>query len=170
MPVLPAICQTCGTVFASQFQVDNSFGSTFAGCQSGPCPCCGQVGRIPDGTFNFIGDAAEVIESSTIDSGGLQELIDLVRRMAVDPSVTPEQVADAVAEKSPTLGPVLAKYLVPRSSADFYAMLAVLIALLGLLITFTQGDHHSAPTTEIINQVINNCVNNPPLPPLTSLP
>lgn len=165
MPVIPAVCQRCGTVFPSEYRVDNSTGITFAGNLSGPCPRCGRMGRIPDGMFNFIGDAAEVIESSDIATDRLQELIDLVRGLATDPSITPEQVVDAVAEKAPGLNPVMRKYLAPQSAADFYAMLAVLIALLTLLLAISQAGHSLPQTTEVINQVINNCVNNPPLPP-----
>jgi hypothetical protein len=171
MPPLPAICQTCGTIFRSGFWVDDSINVTMSGNLAGPCPQCGQMGRIPDGLFNFIGEAVEVIESPGITTSRLQELIDLVRGLAIDSSMTPEQVADAVAEKAPGLGAVLKKYLVPQSAADFYAMLAALIGLLTLLLAMmTQGQQAAPHTTEIINQVINNCVNNSPLPPIGPTP
>ncbi len=159
----PSYLAALWTVFNSKIRVEDVFNATFDGVQSDPCPRCGQTGRIPDGVYSFISDAAEVIDSSILRHIQAQELIDLVRRMAADPSVTREQVADAVAEKAPGLGQVLTKYLVPRSAADFYAMLTLLLTLLSLLLPHIQGDHPSGPTTEIINQVINNCVTNPPL-------
>lgn len=171
MPVVPAICQSCGMVFPSQFRTDNSTHITFVGCGSGPCPRCGQVGRVPDGMYNFIGDAAEVVESSAITTDQLQDLIDLVRRLATDPTVSAEHAAEAVNQQAPVLGPVLKKYLVPQSPADFYAMLAVLIALLGLLLATHEGRQTRSQTTEvIITQVINGCASNPPLPPLAPRP
>jgi hypothetical protein len=168
MPTLPAICQTCGTIFRSGYSFENSTNITMSGNLVGPCRQCGQMGRIPDGLFNFIGDAAEVIESSDITTSRLQELIDLVHGLATDSSMTPEQVADAVAKKAPNLGAVLKKYLAPQSAADFYAMLAALIGLLALLLAMMAQGHHATPqpTEIIINQVITNCVNNPPLPPI----
>ena len=172
MSTLPAICQTCGTIFLSGCSFENSTNITLSGNLSDPCPQCGRMGRIPDGLFNFIGEAAEAIESSDITTSRLQELIDLVHGLATDSSMTPERVADAVAETAPSLGMLLKKYLVPQSAADFYAMLAALIGLLALLLAMmAQGQPATPQTTEtIINQVINLCVNNPPLPPIEQHP
>ena len=77
MSTLPAICQTCGTIFRSGNSFENSTNITRSGNLSGPCPQCGRMGRIPDGLFSFIGEAAEAIESSDITTSRLQELIDL---------------------------------------------------------------------------------------------
>ena len=77
LAALPAICQTCGTIFRSGNSFENSTNITRSGNLSGPCPQCGRMGRIPDGLFSFIGEAAEAIESSDITTSRLQELIDL---------------------------------------------------------------------------------------------
>jgi hypothetical protein len=102
------------------------------------------MGRIPDGLFSFIGEAAEAIESSDITASRLQELIDLVHGLATDSSMTPERVADAIAEKA-HLGTLLKKYQVPQFAADFYAMSAVLIGLLALLLGMMAQGQHATP-------------------------
>ena len=145
MSTLPAICQTCGTIFLSGCSFENSTNITLSGNLSDPCPQCGRMGRIPDGLFNFIGEAAEAIESSDITTSRLQELIDLVHGLATDSSMTPERVADAVAETAPSLGMLLKKYLAPQSAADFYAMLAALIGLLALLLGMMAQGQHATP-------------------------
>ena len=130
------------------------------------------MGRIPDGLFSFIGEAAEAIESSDITTSRLQELIDLVHGLATDSSMTPERVADAIAE-NPRPGhaveevpstAVRSRLLRDAGCADRVAGLATGDDGPGAA---CDGRH---ATETIINQVINLCVNNPPLPPIGQHP
>lgn len=60
---LPAICKTCGEAFPSGFAIEG--GVAVEGCTAGPCPACGGVGEIVDGTYRL---ARGVIELAGRDS------------------------------------------------------------------------------------------------------
>jgi len=50
---LPAVCNACGTIFPSGFAVGVGSSNYFSSNTSGPCPGCGGVGRVPDGTIDL---------------------------------------------------------------------------------------------------------------------
>src|SRR5512136_1169416 len=58
---VPAVCDSCGVIFSSVFEVSDSTNISFYGCGSGPCPKCGGDGHIPDGVYNFIGNTIELL-------------------------------------------------------------------------------------------------------------
>ncbi|MEB2268522.1 hypothetical protein LAV77_27510 [Priestia megaterium] len=53
MPMLSAICDNCKSSFSSGISIEGSK-ITLSGNTAGPCPKCVGIGRITDGTFNFI--------------------------------------------------------------------------------------------------------------------
>ncbi|MGX4607870.1 PAAR domain-containing protein [Priestia megaterium] len=53
MPMLSAVCDNCKSSFPSGISIEGSK-ITLLGNTAGPCPKCGSIGRIIDGTFNFI--------------------------------------------------------------------------------------------------------------------
>jgi hypothetical protein len=61
MPLMPAFCDNCGTIFNSGVYGDNALQTTFVNCTAGPCPRCGGIGHIPDGVYNLIGNAIEFL-------------------------------------------------------------------------------------------------------------
>jgi hypothetical protein len=54
-PIIPAFCATCDTIFPSGFALSNSKNSKMRGNTTGPCPNCGSMGRILDGTYDVLG-------------------------------------------------------------------------------------------------------------------
>jgi|SRR5713101_7355493 len=64
MPVLPAICERCSTVFSSGFAIGDSTHITMVGNRAGPCPSCGGWGRIPDGVYDIVGETIRVLATS----------------------------------------------------------------------------------------------------------
>jgi hypothetical protein len=69
MPNVPAICNTCGTIFNSGIFFDGSIEVVFSNVSCGPCPMCGSDGHVPDGFFVFIGNTIKLLSGSlkTID-------------------------------------------------------------------------------------------------------
>lgn len=164
MPVLPAICQKCGAVFPSGYRVDNVINTQFVGNTASPCPRCGSVGRIPDGTFTFVDNAVEVIRASNITTSELQSLIDLVNDWIKDPSISRDQVTEEIRKRAPVLAPLLAA--LPHDRNEWYAFLTLLATLLTIWLTFQSMHQPPPPTIEIFNQVIQTSGNKPPFPPL----
>lgn len=63
---LPAICDNCNTVFASSFVGGPGVTMIVTGSKSGPCPVCGSLGSVPDGTYDIINDIEATLN---VDNG-----------------------------------------------------------------------------------------------------
>ncbi len=99
---LPAVCSTCGTIFPSGMAVANSRDMTFQGNTAGPCPKCGGMGKVIDGTFDFVGNSVKVKKApqTTIDVLNiLQNAMELARSGS-----SQEEVISKISEASPDLG------------------------------------------------------------------
>lgn len=66
MFALPAICDNCNTVFASSFVGGPGVTMIVTGSKSGPCPVCGSLGSVPDGTYDIINDIEATLN---VDNG-----------------------------------------------------------------------------------------------------
>lgn len=73
---IPAFCDSCGTAFPSGIAVSGRVtGLTLQNNLSGPCPRCGGMGRVLEGTFDFIDGVLKVLSSP-------QRTVDDLRRLA----------------------------------------------------------------------------------------
>ena len=117
---VPAFCDTCGTVFPSGFNVENST-VTFASCTAGPCPVCGGMGRIPDGVFGFFGNTINILSAPTRTREELGRLANIIEEARAKRQ-TPQHVADQIRKEVPKMASV-ADLLIPKSAGDFYALL-----------------------------------------------
>jgi hypothetical protein len=116
------------------------------------CPDCGGTSRILGGAYNIVGDTLELIQGPERTVSELERLREILR-MARESGAAPEEVKNTVEHEFPGWGPVLAKLLVLKSPADFYALLAVILMTLEMVL----GDKQSVQTTNIeADQVINN--------------
>lgn len=60
---LPAICDKCGTVFASSFVVGPGVKVIISSSKSGPCPKCGSMGTVPDGVYEIIDEVTAILKA-----------------------------------------------------------------------------------------------------------
>ena len=153
MPMLPAFCDTCGTVFGSGIVADNATNITFSGNRSGPCPKCGGMGRIPDGVFNFIGNTIEILRAPARTVAELTHLAEILRE-AQEKSQTKGEVSARIEKELPSLASL--SKLLPENRAELYGFLAVVLAAVQL---FTQSPQLPATnvtinTTQVISQVL----------------
>lgn len=63
MALVPAICDTCRTLFGSENVIGGSGTVTIIGGKLGPCPKCGGWGSIPDGIYEFVGETLNIVSS-----------------------------------------------------------------------------------------------------------
>jgi len=145
---IPAFCDTCGAIFRSGFVVENATNITFSGNRSGPCPACGSMGHIPDGVFNFVGTTIEVLSAPQRTVDELSHLSKILRE-ATEHTQSPEQVAETIRQQLPGLSALIE--LLPRTRAELYGFLALIIAVIALM---TQGGDGEAPHITV-NQTIN---------------
>jgi len=159
MPNLPAFCDTCGTVFASGFQFENSRHITLSGCTSGPCPRCGGSGHIPDGVYNFLDNTIEILSAPSRSIEELSRLLKIVRK-AIDEKADLAKLTKQIRDENPAFQSITD--VLPTNKLELYGFLPILIALIQMLInSFSKP----APPNVTINNVFNQVYSAPPPAP-----
>lgn len=164
---VPVVCESCGTLFvvtnliggsgAANVQIENS--------RYSPCPACGGTGRILDGLYEFAGDALRSFTATTPYSAlHIQRLIRVVKR-AQRGEATAQDIADSIQRDAPDLAAVAQRLLVPKTAGDFYAMLAVLLAILLYLLTHGDNTMSTEDVEKVTHDVVEQVMNEkPPMP------
>lgn len=145
MPEIPAICDSCGTVFRSGVVMEAGTSATFIGNRSGPCPNCGSMGSIPDGFYDFIGETLRIVSNWSPERQ--RRFAEELRqaRQASDP-----RAATATTLRGePELQGIAERFLIPRNPGEFWALIAALLTLLALLAQFGGADEQT-----VIQQII----------------
>jgi hypothetical protein len=152
----PAICDTCGTIFGSGFAFGPGASATMIGGKAGPCPNCGGEGSLPDGFYEFVGEALNIVSSWPADR--IRGLDEALREAKSAPN--PRAAAEAAIAKNPDLLGIASKLLIPRDPAQFWAFIATLIALLTLL-----GVNQPDPTIKVdVQMIIDRASGQPAVP------
>lgn len=109
------------------------------------------MGHIPDGVFNFVGNTIEILSAPQRTLDELSRLTKIIHE-AREKHEPPEVVAQKIREEVPALAG-LADLLVPRTPADLYALLGLILLVLTLI---RQGGQSGSKSTNItVNQTIN---------------
>jgi len=147
---IPAICDSCGAVFRSGFVAENARNITLSGNISGPCPACGDMGHIPDGIFNFVGDTIEILSAPKRTVDELSRLARIIGESR-DKKRSREEVAETIRKEVPELAGLAD--LLPKTRAELYAFLALIVAVIAIL---TQEGQSGTNTTNVtVEQTIN---------------
>lgn len=155
----PAVCETCDFIFPSGFDIENSENVSFVGSKSGPCPRCRGTGRIPDGTYNFIGSTIEFLSGPKSSVRDLQRLAELLKD-ARDKGATHEEIADEIQKNAPELASW--KDVLPKSRVELYMFIGIVISIAAL--SMGSGDRITTNTAHT-EQVINNIYQQSPATP-----
>ena len=147
---VPAVCDNCGAIFPSSFEVSNSTNISFNVCSSGPCPVCGGMGHIPDGVYNFIGNTIEFLSGPKRSINELEQLATLLHRARTS-NVSTDALARELDESIPELASI--KDWLPKTRTELYAFIALLLSTLTLIISQIQSGE---PSKVEVNTVINN--------------
>ncbi|HEV2092954.1 MAG TPA: hypothetical protein VGR18_07290 [Rubrobacter sp.] len=129
---MPTICNECGRFFSADqfFHLPGII--DFNEVEVGPCPYCGGMGHIPDGTYNFVGDVTQVLQAP-------QRTYDELRKLAYVLSEAQERGADAeeiiadIERETPELASITD--LLPRNRAEWYAFIALILTVIQLLMS-----------------------------------
>lgn len=158
MPNLPAFCRNCGAVFGSGIVVENSTNLTFSGCTAGPCPRCGGIGDIPDGTFDVIGDTIRVLSAPDYTHEKLRRLADIIRG-AQSAQASPEQIVETLEREAPELQPFLQRLV--ASPEAVAAWLALLLMVLQVLMSLQNPPATADDVEKITNRAVERCIQQP---------
>jgi len=128
--IAPAVCDNCGTVFPSGFAFGPGTSNIrMTGNKSGPCPNCGGVGSVPDGVYDTLDDTLNIV--STWSPDRITRLIESLEQARNAPD--PLTATEGVLAQEPELWNIATRLLVPTNSAEFWAFVAALFAILMFL-------------------------------------
>lgn len=179
MPMIPAICERCGSVFSSGIYAENVINLTFTDGNAGDCPRCGGLLRIKGGTFNVIHGVIEQIKESKYTRDELLELSSTLNKIKKETD-SPEKMEKIIGNSNPKFSSVLE--LLPQNReekrSDIKFVLTILIptllTILGMLISsssnspvnynvnFDQVIFNNYENTEYLNSKSNKQVDRKP--------
>lgn len=128
MANFPAFCDNCGTAFNSGINVSGSINLTIANSKSGPCPACGAMGTIPDGTFNIEEHLITFLSGPVSTYEKLKELQKILEQAKLNNEST-ETTLKAVESASPTIATV-ARMLNPDRILTYLGLIITAIDLI----------------------------------------
>ncbi|WP_404351690.1 SEC-C domain-containing protein [Sutcliffiella horikoshii] len=156
MQAMPAICNTCETIFPSGFYGEDSI-AFFSGATSGPCPKCGGMGRIPDGEFTFFNNIIRILSAPNRTIQELETLANILQNTQYNIDTTPEVAINKISEEIPQLSSI-SDFL---KNIDYKFWVSIILStiyfLLPLLLNKTDDDKVE-PNIEY-NVVINHVYN-----------
>lgn len=153
MPDMPAVCDNCGTIFPSGYFVENATNITFADDTSGPCPSCGAMGHVPDGTFNFTEDTIQLLQGPQRTISVLERLAEILQG-ARERNASAEEVRQTIQQETPELAPLA--NLLPQTRAELYAFIAIIRTTIKILLDTANTQQINIPDVDIDSeQVIN---------------
>lgn len=145
--LLPAVCSQCQSVFVPRaINVENAT-IHLEGVSVGPCPKCGGFGRIPDGVYSVIDNVLDVLRAPERSRADLERIAQIFRK-ASEEKHSRAQVAATIRRDAPSVSKIAD--VLPQDRSDFYAVLQILIGIVGLYLAL------KSPSPNItVNQVIN---------------
>ena len=117
------------------------------GAKVGPCPSCGGVGTVPDGTYDLIDNTLRAVRAADIGKGTLNSIIELLESRTHG-KTTDQDVIAGVKAVAPAFAPTVKDYLAKSDPASW---LALLVAILMMLQSATAP---SPPTAQEIAEAI----------------
>ncbi|CAH0149374.1 SEC-C metal-binding domain-containing protein [Peribacillus sp. Bi134] len=178
MPHMPAICDTCGTIFNSGLYIENAKGVTLSGNTAGPCPSCNNMGHIPDGIYNFVENALKVItpEKTIQELKAFEETIRIAQKNYQKLEQTEglvrekfeekaeEELEEKLEEKSPQLASFVNSLPANNETTNVWLQFFLSLLLLFIQNAIDEKPEPVQPTVIEINTVINNISTNTYVP------
>lgn len=148
LPV-PAECDTCHSWFPSSLRVVTGMTARVYGSKAKPCPRCGGVGTIPDGSYTVMDrvlSQARLLDASLPDLLRMQAMVqEQLQRSTFDLDVLTAQARS----EAPSVAPLLAVLRDP-ALAGVIGIVGVLLAIAALIVSMQglseqRDDHDRAP-------------------------
>jgi flagellar biosynthesis regulator FlaF len=158
MPTFPAICDSCGTIFSS----GAAGNATMINCKAGPCPACGGIGSVPDGTYQTTGNVIRLFATSQRSRQQLQAIVAAVNRAREE-----SQNAAAAIEQLKFSAPELSSIAdtLPKTRNELYAFLTLILTALGVLIASAGLWKDKGPSDQEIQRMIDQTLKEATKPP-----
>ena len=150
MPFLPTFCDTCGAIFPSDVFFGNVINANPSDNLSGPCPKCGAMGHIPEGTYNIINKTIELLNDPGKSVDELNKLATILRNSQVK-GLGIDEIRQQVHQEVPELTSILE--LLPKTHPHVYQIINIILFIVTIIISLTLAGHQPAITTQ---DIINN--------------
>lgn len=131
--MMPAICNSCGYIFASGIFVENSSNVTMSNNLCGPCPKCDGWGKAIEGTFDVANEVIKVL-------AGPAATHEVFRRLATIFQEANKNSPSDIAEKLkdvPEVGNSL-RQLIPTDPMVFMAFVSMMCTIISTWIALNQ--------------------------------
>lgn len=115
MPVMPAVCYSCHTIFSSNLFV-RDIRMNLSGLEINSCPICEKKGRIIGGMYEFIDYTLTVLKNVDYSV----DKMDVLYEMLIDAQgerITPEQLKHEIKQRFPESIDLL--LLLPETNEDY---------------------------------------------------
>jgi hypothetical protein len=163
MALVPVICDTCGFSFLAPNIIGGDVGATaqivFSGDNRvGPCPRCGQTGRIPNGTYSLVDDALTFLQGPDKSVQELKRFANVLQD-ALRLEKSDEELEETIRRETPKFFPLFTTFrtfLASKEGQGLAQWLAVLLAAVLLVIELQDSDSTESVTPE---QVFNHTEN-----------
>ena len=135
MAYMPVICDTCGTLFVTQSFIGGSGTATIdmVGNRLGPCPTCGAMGRIPDGTYNFANDALTLLQGPQRTKDELRRFANILRGI-IDGDTNVEEAQVTVRHEVPGLASLAEEIAKTRNAQFRMFLIKAILTIIGILL------------------------------------
>jgi hypothetical protein len=130
MPIIPAFCFTCGSVFSSGIYVENST-VNLEGNVAGPCPKCGGMGGVLDGHMRVTDSVIELLSGPELSIKRLRQLASTIASAKTNP-IAPNKAIENLKEAAPELRSVIDA--LPKNRIELYAFLTLIATIISTLI------------------------------------
>jgi hypothetical protein len=160
MPAIPAICDQCGAVFASKWELGDSAQASFLRSSSGSCPQCGSMGTIPDGVYEAAGNTLRIL-ATTPRSVTFLERLGAVVRLAREQGLNSEAAAIVIERETPQFAQ-LAVTIRHHKGLSAYQLLSIILAAIAVLAA-VGGDISSHVTDEQLIHLFQEYVQSHPV-------
>lgn len=112
------------------------------------CPQCGEMGRVPDGTYAMTGNAIRLLQGPEHTVSQLRVLAELVEAARAS-GASAEDIAVQLREQAGSLSGVAD--LLPKNRSDLYAFLTLILTIIQVFLLVS--DKKQSPREININQV-----------------
>lgn len=151
MVMLPAICDRCGTVFPSSIVMSNET-AFLKGNKSGPCPKCGSVGSVPDGTYEVANEVATYFINEDYSINEYKKLKDIFQN-ALQNDFTFEQLEEATESNGLKLSDILPQNR-DEARSDIKWFIGIVISILSIVIPLMINQYNHESETNLRSEAV----------------
>lgn len=160
MPILPAFCDQCGSIYSSGFSFENCHDVTMSNVSCGSCPkkCNGTL-RVPDGVYDITGNVIKLVKGTLKTVHQFKQLASILSK-AQRLNQSKEQVDEAINKEVPELNSLAS--VLPKTRMELYAFITVILMALTFIITNMELEEESEIDVEkLIEQSIERAISAP---------